>query len=108
MLDVLGGQFVYLVEVIDSFLEDAPKLLAELDAAVTNGDIDTTRRIAHSLKSNGADFGAQHFSQLCYQLETLTRGGSLKEPRSWQPGLPPNIKQASARLVEIKKHGSID
>ena len=39
LLEVLGGEFSYLVEVIDSFLEDAPKLLAELEDAVSKGDI---------------------------------------------------------------------
>ena len=32
LLSMLGGEFAYLVELIDSFLEDAPQLLAELES----------------------------------------------------------------------------
>ena len=58
LLTALGGEFSNLVLLIDSFLEDAPHLLAELDQFIKSGDAGGVRRIAHGLKSNGADFGA--------------------------------------------------
>jgi CheY-like chemotaxis protein len=77
LLASLGGEFNYLIELIDSFLEDAPQLLAELRQYVDQGDQEGTRRIAHSLKSNGADFGAMTFSGLCKELEMMAKAGQL-------------------------------
>jgi HPt (histidine-containing phosphotransfer) domain-containing protein len=51
-----GADFV--VELIDTFLQEAPGLLAELRAAHAAGDADGYRRAAHSLKSNANTFGA--------------------------------------------------
>ena len=86
LLSMLGGEFVYLEELIDSFLEDAPQLLAELDQFVEGGDSAGVRRVAHSLKSNGADFGATTFSNLCKELEMVGKSGDAGW--SGRPGGP--------------------
>jgi HPt (histidine-containing phosphotransfer) domain-containing protein len=78
LLGMLGGEFIYLEEVIDSFLEDAPQLLAELQHYVAEGDSAGASRIAHSLKSNGSDFGAHTFSKLCKELELQGRSGEME------------------------------
>jgi CheY-like chemotaxis protein len=77
LLTTLGGQFEYLVELVNTFLEDAPRLLAELRRCVEQGDAAGVRRIAHSLKSNGRDLGAGTFAQACKELETLAKSGTL-------------------------------
>ena len=46
-----GAEFV--IELVATFLEDAPKPLAELRTARANGDAEKFRRAAHSLKCNG-------------------------------------------------------
>ena len=108
LLEVLGGEFSYLVEVIDSFLEDAPKLLAELGDAVSKGDIATVRRLAHSLKSNSADFGAGALNKLCFQLEERARSGSLDGATQLAAQIGAEYQGVAAQLVELKKRGSID
>ena len=50
----LGGD-EFLAEVIDTFLGDAPALLATLRASLERGEAEVLRRTAHTLKSNGAD-----------------------------------------------------
>ncbi len=77
LLEVIGGEFDYLVELIDSFLEEAPQLLAELNQFIAEGDAAGVRRVGHSLKSNGADFGATTFSDLCKELEKMGKSGAL-------------------------------
>ena len=74
---MLGGEFRFLAELIDSFLEDAPQLLAQLDQFVAAQNAEGTRRIAHSLKSNAADFGAVLLSNLCKELEMNAKSGVL-------------------------------
>ncbi len=69
--DTTGGDPAFLAELIDTFLEDAPPLLNNLQQALGKEDAAGVRLAAHSLKSNGADFGATTFSALCQQLELL-------------------------------------
>ena len=45
-------------ELVATFLDDAPKMLAALRAALDGGDAVAFRRGAHSLKSNAQTFGA--------------------------------------------------
>ena len=65
-----GADFV--VELVDTFLEEAPPMLAELRAALASGARERFRRAAHSLKTNAQTFGAM---QLAAQARTLELGG---------------------------------
>ncbi|MGD9093070.1 MAG: Hpt domain-containing protein [Anaerolineales bacterium] len=77
MKDMVGDDFVG--ELVETFLEEAPGLLAEMDQALKNGDAETFRRSAHSLKSNGASFGAMRLASLARELEHMGRDGRLDE-----------------------------
>jgi HPt (histidine-containing phosphotransfer) domain-containing protein len=72
-----GADFIG--ELISTFLEDAPQLIAQLHSALAANDAETFRRAAHSLKSNAASFGAQHLSGLARELEMLGRENKLNE-----------------------------
>jgi HPt (histidine-containing phosphotransfer) domain-containing protein len=63
--------------VIDTFLGDAPALVATLRTTHEEGDTEELRRAAHILKSNGQIFGAGRFSELCRTLEERARSGEL-------------------------------
>ncbi len=72
-----GADFIG--ELIATFLEDSPQLIAQLRAALQAGDAETFRRAAHSLKSNAATFGASDLSALAKELEMLGRENKLGE-----------------------------
>jgi CheY-like chemotaxis protein len=72
----LGGDD-FLTEVIDTFLSDAPALVATLRTTYEQGDTEELRRAAHTLKSNGQTFGAARFSEVCLEVEQRARGGEL-------------------------------
>jgi signal transduction histidine kinase/DNA-binding response OmpR family regulator/HPt (histidine-containing phosphotransfer) domain-containing protein len=69
-------------ELIDVFIEDAPTEIAALRSAIERGDAEATRRLAHTLKSNGATFGAHTLSELCGRLEALGRQSRLDAARA--------------------------
>jgi signal transduction histidine kinase/DNA-binding response OmpR family regulator len=69
----------FLAEVIDTFLSDAPTLIAALRTTHEQGDAEELRRTAHMLKSNGQIFGAGRFSDLCQTLEARARSGELDD-----------------------------
>jgi CheY-like chemotaxis protein len=64
-------------ELLDAFIDDGAVQIATLRAAVGRGDAEDARRAAHTLKSTSATFGAQSFSELCREIETLGRRGEL-------------------------------
>jgi HPt (histidine-containing phosphotransfer) domain-containing protein len=72
----LGGDD-FLAEVIDTFLGDAPSLLAALRRSFDEQDAEELRRAAHTLKSNSATVGAEDFSELCRDLEQRAKSGRL-------------------------------
>ena len=67
-----GADFV--VELIDTFLDEAPGMLAELRAARATGDADGYRRAAHSLKSNANTFGATALGAQAREIELAGLG----------------------------------
>jgi HPt (histidine-containing phosphotransfer) domain-containing protein len=75
--ETTGGDPEFLAELIDTFLTDGVDLLATLDAALAAGDAVALRRAAHSLKSNGATFGATALSALAQRLEELGKATEL-------------------------------
>jgi len=75
--EISGEDFIN--ELIDTFLEDAPKLIQEMKAALDLNNADTFRRAAHSMKSNAATFGAGQLSVLAKELETLGKENRLHE-----------------------------
>ena len=66
-----GEDFV--AELVATYLEEAPKMLAAMRAALAAGDVDAFRRVAHSLKSNSLTFGAQGLAALARTLETTAK-----------------------------------
>ena len=65
--DTTGSEFVR--ELIDTFLTEAPSMLADLRESLAGGDAERFRRAAHSLKSNGNTFGALTLGALAKDLE---------------------------------------
>jgi histidine phosphotransfer protein HptB len=56
-------------ELVHTFLDDAPQLLADLRGALAGGDQAAFRRAAHTLKSNSTTFGASALADLARELE---------------------------------------
>ena len=69
----------FLPELIDTFLDDAPKMLQELQRTLNAGDVEAFRRTAHSLKSNCKTFGALSLAEQARELEFLGRDNRLSE-----------------------------
>ena len=74
---MVGADFI--VELINTFLDDASQLLQQLDTALKTNDAETFKRAAHSLKSNAASFGANELSAWARTLEMLGRENKLNE-----------------------------
>jgi histidine phosphotransfer protein HptB len=62
-----GAEFA--LELVDTFLQEAPTMLDELRRALAAQDADKFRRTAHSLKSNSNTFGALALGTMARELE---------------------------------------
>ena len=79
LLETTGGDPAFLAELIDSYVDDTPRLLAAIRHAVGAGDREELRRVAHTLKSNSATFGALALAALCRDLEERGKDGMLDD-----------------------------
>jgi signal transduction histidine kinase/CheY-like chemotaxis protein/HPt (histidine-containing phosphotransfer) domain-containing protein/PAS domain-containing protein len=91
----VGDDEEFLAELVDTFLEDAPQMLADMRRAAESGDAPELRLHAHSLKSNSAEFGAMALSALSKQLEIMGKENQLD-------GALPLVDQADALYEAIK------
>lgn len=62
-----GADFV--VELVQTFFEEAPQMIAEMRSAQAAGAADRFRRAAHSLKTNANTFGASPLGAKARELE---------------------------------------
>jgi HPt (histidine-containing phosphotransfer) domain-containing protein len=62
-----GADFVR--ELVDTFLGEAPGMIAELEHSLDAKEADRFRRVAHSLKSNSNTFGATRLAAMAKSLE---------------------------------------
>jgi HPt (histidine-containing phosphotransfer) domain-containing protein len=77
LLESVGGDQEFLGELLQTYFDDAPKLLGTLHTSLAAGNAEEFRRAAHSLKSNSASFGAVPLSRMCKELEDKGKAGSL-------------------------------
>ncbi|HEY9596195.1 MAG TPA: response regulator, partial [Cyanophyceae cyanobacterium] len=91
------------VRVIDSYLEDAPKLLQSMAEAVTQKDSSLFVRMAHTLKSSSATLGAAYLAQLCQELETSAAKNSLEVAAARVQQVEIEYAQAKAALLALRQ-----
>jgi CheY-like chemotaxis protein len=72
-----AGDRAFVIDLVDTFLRDAPTLLETLRSALADAEAQRVRRAAHTLKSNGRLFGATTLAELCQELEAMAKAGSL-------------------------------
>jgi HPt (histidine-containing phosphotransfer) domain-containing protein len=77
--EMVSGDTEFIVELVNAFLDDAPKMLSDMRQALASEDATLLHRVAHSFKSNSAEFGAMALSSLCRELERAGKDGALSE-----------------------------
>jgi PAS domain S-box-containing protein len=77
VLDRVDGDAKLLMEIVALFLDDSPKLLAEIREAIARGDSLRLERAAHRLKGSAGSFCAQAVYQVALRLEEMGREKDL-------------------------------
>jgi signal transduction histidine kinase/DNA-binding response OmpR family regulator/HPt (histidine-containing phosphotransfer) domain-containing protein len=89
-----GGDQGFVKEMIQTYLEDAPRLLNDMRQALEQNDAAGLQLAAHSLKSNSAEFGAAKLSELSRALEKLGKAGELD-------GTADKLAQAESQYLQV-------
>jgi HPt (histidine-containing phosphotransfer) domain-containing protein len=98
--EAAGAEFV--AELVGTFLDEAPRMAAQLRSALAGGDEEAFRRTAHSLKSNSMTFGAVALGQLARDLELRSRDVvKASDPAALEPLLAEQRRVAAA-LAELR------
>jgi HPt (histidine-containing phosphotransfer) domain-containing protein len=101
LLGRLGGDQEFLQEITGLFLEDCPKLLADIGSAVSAGNARALEHAAHTLKGSVANFGADAARQAAYRLETLGRAGNLQPAAEAYSSLVQEIQRFTEALGNL-------
>jgi histidine phosphotransfer protein HptB len=88
----------FLRELIQIYLDDSPKQIAEIESALAAGDALKLTRAAHSLKGSSANFGAAPLRAVAEKVEHLGRANSLGEVPAQLPELKAEYDRVKAAL----------
>jgi HPt (histidine-containing phosphotransfer) domain-containing protein len=93
-------------EIIEAFLEEAPKQVAALDQGMAGGDRITVRRAAHTIKGASRYFGLQSIVDRALRVETLANNGDLVAAKPLVDDLKSDVEQIvpqmKARLERMR------
>ena len=96
-----GAEFVS--ELVDTFLAEAPAMLADLRSALAAGDADRFRRAAHSLKSNSNTFGALALGAMAKNLELTGIAPAVEAKGATLDALTAEYARVAAALKELAR-----
>src|SRR5215472_2367737 len=98
--DTTGAEF--LGELVDTFIEEGPGMLAELRGACADGNAERFRRAAHSLKSNGNTFGALKLAALARDFELKGLDAEPSRDAAALAALEAEFARAAAELKTLR------
>ena len=93
----------YIGELIEAYLEETPRTLAQLRQALAEGNVEVFRRAAHSIKSTSASFGALEFSAQARELEILAKEQKLARAGEKVENLLFDYQQVASSPWSIEK-----
>jgi CheY-like chemotaxis protein len=92
------GRLNLVERVIEIFNRDAPRLLAQMQAAIHDGNAEALRNAAHALKSASANVGALALAARCRQIEEQARAADDSSFSMPLGGLDEELGRAMAAL----------
>lgn len=98
--EMADGDQDFILSIVGVFLEEVPQDLADLEAALTAGDVESSYKLAHKLKPNMDIMGLEAARVASLEIETIGKNkGSLEEMRAQLPVLQQHI---NAVITELK------
>ena len=103
--EITGEDDVFLAELIDTYLEDGARQVADLLAAAAAGDGAAMVRPAHTLRSASESIGALRLADRCRVLEAEARAGAVPGPSPHAADVSTAFEEAAAALAVLRPRG---
>ena len=100
------GEFDF-KQIIEAYLEEAPKLLQVIVHAIASNNPQKLHQAAHTLKSSSATLGATELSNLCKELEVMARSGMIEDGELKKSQLEAEYERVKAAL-QVEDLGARD
>ncbi|NLF02946.1 MAG: Hpt domain-containing protein [Anaerolineales bacterium] len=94
LVEAMGADFIG--DLIDTYCEETPQLIAVVQRALAEGNADELRRAAHSIKSSSASFGVLSYSALAREVEMMGKEGNLAAAR-------PKVERLAADYALVER-----
>ena len=94
LLKAFDGDWSFLKEVVEVFIDDYPRLLDNLRQSLEDGDGDAFMRSAHSLKGMLKNFRAETAANIAFDLEKKGKNSDLN-------GVQEDIERLTAHISEV-------
>jgi two-component system sensor histidine kinase/response regulator len=102
-LDALDGNRPLLIELIDIFREECPKLENEISSAIEGNDLQRLRRGAHTMKGSLLHLGATSAVGVAERMEAYARQQNFDSAAALWPDLQRELDRVRPQLLEFAK-----
>jgi PAS domain S-box-containing protein len=102
LIESFNGNRMLLREVIDTFVEDCPRMMEEVNAATRAGDPARLQAAAHKLKGAVGLFTAADVFELARKLEGAGRAGDLAGVGELSAAVETGIVRLTSRLEDLR------
>jgi HPt (histidine-containing phosphotransfer) domain-containing protein len=82
---------------LHKFLESAKRGMTEIEQAYSEQDMGAFKKLGHRMKSPARTVGANHFAELCLQLEGVNETTALSDVKAM-------IDELQSHLLEIEEY----
>jgi CheY-like chemotaxis protein/HPt (histidine-containing phosphotransfer) domain-containing protein len=106
-LDTVQGDRELLRVVIETFLEECPRLMGAIRQALATEAAADLKRAAHTLKGSLNYFGACGAFEYAFRLEALAQEGNLEEAAGVLQSLEEEVARVCPALVYYLRGGSV-
>jgi HPt (histidine-containing phosphotransfer) domain-containing protein len=100
LLEITGSDQGFVDELVDTYISEGDRIVAELVAAARAGVVGDLVRPAHSLKSSSLNVGALELGELCRRLEQDALSGTVDAPVERAAAIKGAFEAARVALLE--------
>jgi signal transduction histidine kinase/CheY-like chemotaxis protein/PAS domain-containing protein len=102
------GDEIFLAELIDTFLTEAPRMIVEIRKSAECQDGKTLRLVAHSLKSNSASFGADALAECCQAVEMAAKANTFAGMEQLMASMVKEFQTIQVALAALRREMGAD
>jgi HPt (histidine-containing phosphotransfer) domain-containing protein len=96
------GDTELLLEIVEVFLDDSPRLMSRIRAALKRQDLKSLEQAAHTLKGSVGNFCAPAAYAASFKLEKIGREGNVEEAQQAWVELEEAMEQLKPALMLLR------